>query len=121
MDGGRRIMEKEHNVEGSESHYHKSHPKGTECFHSWKIPSHALCNTVYKIISKVIANWSKPLLDKLTSQEQGGFVGGRQIRDGVIVAQEAVHSQVFKKKLGVMIKLDMVKGVSCMTCWIGLI
>lgn len=43
-------------------------------------------------------------------------MGGRQIRDGVIVAQEAVHLQVFKKKLGVMIKLDMVKGVSCMTC-----
>jgi hypothetical protein len=37
----------------------------------------ALCNVVYKIISKVIGNRLKPLLPSVVSQEQEGFVEGR--------------------------------------------
>jgi hypothetical protein len=37
----------------------------------------ALCNVVYKIISKVIENRLKPLLPTLVSQEQEGFVEER--------------------------------------------
>ena len=36
----------------------------------------ALCSIIYKIISKVIANWLKPLLLKLISSEQSSFVEG---------------------------------------------
>jgi hypothetical protein len=43
---------------------------------------------VYKIISKVIENRLKPLLPTLVSQEQAGFVEGRQIMDNIIHAHE---------------------------------
>eukprot|EP00253_Pinus_taeda_P012913 PITA_12913 len=52
----------------------------------------ALCNVVYKIISKVIANRLKPLLPSLISKEQTGYVEGRQILNNIIQAHEVVHS-----------------------------
>ena len=52
----------------------------------------ALCNVIYKIISKVIMNRLKPLLPNLISPEQSGFVEGRQILDGVILVHEVIHS-----------------------------
>ena len=52
----------------------------------------ALCNVIYKIITKVIANRLRPLLPVLISPEQAGFVEGRQILDGIILVHEAIHS-----------------------------
>jgi len=52
----------------------------------------ALCNVVYKIISKVIANILKPLLPTLVSQEQAGFVEGQKILDNIIHAHELIHT-----------------------------
>lgn len=45
----------------------------------------ALCNITYKIITKLIAERLKPYLASLISEEQGGFVSGRQILDGVVM------------------------------------
>ena len=44
----------------------------------------ALCNVIYKIISKVVENHLKPLLLSLISSEQSGFLEGRKILDGII-------------------------------------
>ena len=58
----------------------------------------ALCNVIYKIISKVIMKWLKPILLSLISLEQSGFIEGRHILDGIIVVHETIHSLKWKKK-----------------------
>jgi hypothetical protein len=69
----------------------------------------SLCNVIYKIISKLIANRLKPLLKSIISLEQGGFVEGHQILDGIIVSHETIHSLQTSKNPGMLIKLDMSK------------
>ena len=70
----------------------------------------ALCNVVYKIISKVIANCLKPLLPTLICPEQSGFVEGFQILDGVILVQVVLHSVESSRLPGMLIKLDISKA-----------
>lgn len=70
----------------------------------------ALCNLVYKIISKVMANRLKPLLPTLVSREQTGYVEGKQILDNIIQAHEVVHSLTSKRKLGMIMQLDIAKA-----------
>ena len=75
-----------------------------------KFKSIALCNVIYKIISKVIANRLKPLLLVLISPEQSCFVEGRQILDGVILVHEVMHSLKITRTPGMMIKLNIEKS-----------
>jgi len=67
----------------------------------------SLCNVSYKLCSKLLANRIKPHLHKLISQNQGGFIKGRQILDNVILVQEAIHASKGRKEKGMIIKLDM--------------
>jgi hypothetical protein len=69
----------------------------------------ALCNVIYKIITKVVANRLKPILTHIISKEQAGYVEGRQIMDNVILAHEVIHSLKSTKTPGMLIKLDLSK------------
>ncbi|KAK3230980.1 hypothetical protein Dsin_002861 [Dipteronia sinensis] len=51
----------------------------------------SLCNTTYKILSKIIVQRIIPLLPNLVSPSQVAFVPGRQIQDDIVVAQEALN------------------------------
>lgn len=53
---------------------------------------------VVKVITKIIANRLKLLMDKLTSPNQCSFILGRQGVDNVIMIQELIHSM--RKKRG---------------------
>jgi len=70
----------------------------------------SLCNVVYKIISKVVANILKSLLPTLMSREQTRYVEGRQILDNIIQAHEVVHSLTCNKRVGMIMQLDIAKS-----------
>lgn len=48
----------------------------------------SLVNSAYKVASKVLDNRLKDALKCLVGQTQGAFIKGRQILDGVIVAND---------------------------------
>ena len=70
----------------------------------------SLCNVVYKILATIMVNRLKPILPDLIAQEQTGFVKGQQITDGIIVAQEVIHSLKNVSNQGMIIKLDLEKA-----------
>lgn len=73
----------------------------------------SLCNVLYKIISKTIANRLKRILPQVISPNQSAFVSGRLIADNITVAYEALHTMNSKLvgKTGYMaLKLDMSKA-----------
>lgn len=72
----------------------------------------SLCNTVYKVLTKIVVAKLRPYLGKLISPLQTAFVPGRKGMDNVIIAQELIHSLSRKKgNTGYMaIKIDLEKA-----------
>ncbi|KAK0585166.1 hypothetical protein LWI29_024163 [Acer saccharum] len=50
------------------------------------------CNTLYKIIAKIIANRIKPCLLDIISPSQSAFVVGRRIGDNILLVQEILRN-----------------------------
>ena len=72
----------------------------------------SLCNTVYKIVTKIIVARLRPHLDKLVCPLQSTFVPRRQSIDNAIVVQELIHTISKKKGQGgyMAIKVDLEKA-----------
>ena len=72
----------------------------------------SLCNVLYKIFSKVLANRLKKILPNIITENQSAFTKSRLISDNILVAFESLHSmQRHTGKDNYMaIKLDMSKS-----------
>lgn len=62
------------------------------------------------MVSKIIARRLKVVLSQNISEEQFGFLAGRQIHEAIGVAQEGLHSLKTQKLKGVILKIDFFKA-----------
>lgn len=73
----------------------------------------SLYNFLYKIMAKVMANRLRLVIPLIINLNQGGFVMGCQILNGVILAYELTHSTHKARRNGMLLKLDISKAYDC--------
>uniref|UniRef100_A0A803PV21 Reverse transcriptase n=1 Tax=Cannabis sativa TaxID=3483 RepID=A0A803PV21_CANSA len=73
----------------------------------------SLCNVIYKVISKVLANRIKGILPSVISENQSAFLEGRLISDNIMISFEIMH-YLKRKRMGkegyMALKLDLSKA-----------
>ena len=72
----------------------------------------SLCNTLYKILAKILVNRVRPVLQRIIHPTQSAFIPGRAIHDNILLAHEILNKfQHTKGKKGyVALKLDIEKA-----------
>ncbi|KAJ9546688.1 hypothetical protein OSB04_019231 [Centaurea solstitialis] len=70
----------------------------------------SLIGILYKIISKVLAERLKKVMDDLISNVQSVFLKGRSILDGILIADKVIDELKRSKKKGVILKVDFEKA-----------
>lgn len=64
----------------------------------------SLCNTLYKVVSKILVARLRPLMSKVVSPTQVSFVPGRHITNNIVVAHELLHKfKISKGKKGLLL------------------
>ena len=73
----------------------------------------SLCNVLYKLIAKVLANRLKKVLPHIISPNQSAFIPGRLISDNILVvfkALQTMDARMTGRKGYMALKLDMRKA-----------
>ena len=76
----------------------------------WTLDPSLFVRLVYKLISKIVALFLKPYLDKFISPQQFGFLKNRLIAEPIAITQEVLHSVKTKNKCALILKLDLSKA-----------
>jgi hypothetical protein len=71
-----------------------------------------LCNVIYKIVAKSLADKVQPHLPTYISQTQSAFISGRHISSNVILTQDIIHSFTLKSwsSQTFLLKIDLAKA-----------
>ena len=64
-----------------------AHPETINQFHPI-----SLCNTLYKLVSRIIVQRLKPYMAEIINPCQAGFVSRRRISDNIILVQEVIRT-----------------------------
>ena len=67
----------------------------------------SLVGSMYKILPKVLANRLRSIMDSVTLDSQSAFIKGRQILDGIMVANEVVDEARKCNKELLLFKVDL--------------
>jgi len=72
----------------------------------------SLCNVIYKVIAKSLADRLKPHLPNYIDQSQAAFIKNRHIFSNIVIAQEIIHSFTLKTwtQQAFLLKLDLAKA-----------
>lgn len=73
----------------------------------------SLCNVIFKLVSKVLANKLKKILGEIILESQCAFVVGRVITDSILISFETLHYMKSKRQgntAHMALKLDMSKA-----------
>ena len=70
----------------------------------------SLVGSMYKILAKVLANRLRSVIGSVISDAQSAFIKGRQILDGILVANEVVDDARKRKKDLLLFKVDFEKA-----------
>lgn len=70
----------------------------------------SLIGSMYKILSKVLAARIKNTIPVVVSEVQSAFSGGKNIQDGILIANEVVDGWKKGRKQGLIIKIDFEKA-----------
>lgn len=65
-----------------------------------------------KVVSKMVMNHVKKVLDKSISSNQASFIPGRRSLDNIVLCQEPIHTLRYSKARwrGMVLKLDLEKA-----------
>jgi len=69
-----------------------------------------LVGCMYKVLAKVLANRLRHVVSSVVSDSQSAFIKGKQILDGILVANEAVDEARRMNKELLLFKVDFEKA-----------
>jgi hypothetical protein len=69
-----------------------------------------MLNVSFKIVTNILSNRLKLVVNKLIGPTQTAFLPGRNIMEGVVILHESIHEMQRKKQSGIILKLDFEKA-----------